>query len=233
MSFGISGFGAGQVRAIPQAYQALSFAGAPPTPAKLPFGTANPQALATVEPTTRGLPLETLIRASAQQAAVASVTAATPPPAPLSTAFTGTANVLFTPAPYVPPLPQTPLGVLPSPIGRPVAPISFVPTEPTANQSSVPDLVTQSLDLPVAVPTHHSPPPAPQTNSTAAPNAPPAAAPPTAAPPAAAPPTAAPPTAAPSLPPSGPAHLVKEFLATVRSLAVASVYPHPLFAFSA
>ncbi len=215
MSFGISGFGAAQTQAVPQLFQTLSLVGTSPTLPATPYGTAAQLPAAVTQNAQSGLPLNLLLRASQQHAAILAIKAAVPPKPPLTTSYLGASNVLFTATPNVPPPAFSPLGAPANSFGQVPVPVSFVTTAPTAAQTATQDIVVQTFDLIKA----------PQaTDANPKPSAP-------------LPATGATPQATPTAPsavaPSGPVHTVKAFLSTVRSLAVQAIYSQPLFSITA
>ncbi len=206
MSFGISGFGAAQTQAVPQLFQTLSLVGSSPVLPATPYGTAAPLPAEITQNAQSGLPLNLLLRANQQHAAILAIKEAVPPKSPLTTSYLGATNVLFTATPNVPPPAFSPLGAPANSFGQVPVPVSFVTTAPTAAQTATQDVVAQTFDLikapqtPVAAP-----------HSTSAASA----------------------TSSSSVPPSGPVHTVKAFLSTVRSLAVQAIYSQPLFSVTA
>lgn len=219
MSFGISGFGAAQTQAVPQLFQSLSLVGSSPTLPDAPFGAASPLPADVTQNAQSGLPLSLLLRANQQYAGILAIKAVPPTP-PLTTSYLGAANVLFTATPNVPPPAFSPLGAPANSFGQVPVPVSFVTTAPTAAQTATQDVVAQTFNLIKAPQTSvaTTTPSAPLSTTPATPQSSPVA-------------SAA--TSSSSVPPSGPVHVVKAFLSTVRSLAVQAIYSQPLFSVTA
>jgi hypothetical protein len=203
LSFGISGFGAVQLRPLPQVFQALSLGLQPPVAPAPPYGTVNPTALVPVQRTGNpAVPANLTLAAHGTFAAILKINAAVVSTGqyPLvSKAFTTTALGATNPtlnALEVAPVPPS-IPVVGSP---PSGPVSFSLTAPPANAGIDADVVTTTAGL------LSSKPPAPHTSS--------------------------PTTTAPVTPAASPG-AVAQIVATVKSLAIAAVYPAPVFSFSA
>ncbi|MHB8462324.1 MAG: hypothetical protein ACYDA1_06735, partial [Vulcanimicrobiaceae bacterium] len=218
MSFGISGFGAAQTQAVPQLFQTLSLIGSSPTLPATPYGTAAPLPATVGQTSQTALPLSLLLRASQQHAAILAMNAVPPKP-PLTTSYLGATNVLFTATPNVPPPAFSPLGAPANSFGQVPVPVSFVTTAPTAAQTATQDVVAQTFDLIKAPQTTGS---NPTQSAQSAPIATPQSH-----------PVASGSSATGTVAPSGPVHVVKAFLSTVRSLAVQAIYSQPLFSVTA
>lgn len=215
MAFSISGFGAAQTAAAPQVFQALSLAGRPPIPPAPPYGTPNPNLVPVSLTQNPAVPANLTLSAFPAFQAVLRVTGQSvlalqhPPLAPVPN--TTTAIAATNPTITQQDQGQAPPGLQVNP-DLPQGPISFQLTAPPASE------ITGALQtlgtLPIKLPplTGHGTPPA---GAPAAPTARSDSAP------------------AARTPAPAAASTVARIVQTVKSLAVAAVYPAPVFSFKA
>jgi hypothetical protein len=238
----IVGFGAQQLSATPQIFQALSLGGSSPVPPALLFGTPNARVVPVQQTSNGVLPLNLTLQAqstasaierisraaslaglspSAPQVTAPAIPTVSSPPvqsAPAnSTAFVG-ATV---PNEQVVSAPVTPPGTPPSPV--PSAALTFSVVAPPPDQTTTQALAQDTLTAQAGTPS--PPPPFTLSNSGDAAHVDAARA---AAPQPAAVATA---SSAPALPPPANPSLVQQVVSTVQSLIIGKIYPAPVFSF--
>lgn len=248
----IVGFGAQQLSATPQIFQALSLDGSPPVPPALLFGTPNARVVP-VEQTSNGvLPLNLTLQAqstasaierisrsaslaglspSAPQGAAAPIPTVSNPPVPStppnSTAFVGATvpNEQIVSGPVVPPN-------APAPPPTPQAAVTFTVVAPPPDQTTTQALAQDTLTPQPQAGPPPPPPPFTLSNSGDAHTSPakdtPAVTPPATqtTPDSTAATTGTQAGAAPANP-----SLVQQVVSTVQSLLIGKIYPAPVFSF--
>ncbi|HVA33993.1 MAG TPA: hypothetical protein VNG31_07570 [Candidatus Baltobacteraceae bacterium] len=255
MAFGITGFGAGQVSVAPQLFQALSVSGQPPQAPAPPFGTPNPNLVPAARSGSPVVPANLTLAAHPAFTAILQVTGqsvlAVGHPALPSRPFTTTAIGATNPAITAQSQGPAPAGV--PVLGNPPAgPVSFALTTAPASLTSGINALQQTIaslqaaeeaasaaaQQPASTQPSASTQQSPATTGTGASNA--GTLPSNAiALPSNAPHTttnATAPTfsahAAPSIPAAS-ATIVGKIAQTIQSLAIAAVYPTPVFSLSA
>lgn len=238
MALGISGFGASQTLASPQLFQALSLGGAKPVPPQPPYGTPNPNLVPVTLTTQPALPANLTLAAHSTFDAILRITGQSPvalshPPVgslPNTTTAIGATNPSVTNLT----LGQTPAGV-PS-FTAPGGPVSFTLTLPPANQTVAVSALSQTVaSLQAAERAAQQPQSGGATGSSTNSNNGGGA---SIGSPAQGPALPAPAIAAPTDQSAGvlaaaPAVAVAKISQTVTSLAIATVYPSPIFSLNA
>jgi hypothetical protein len=245
MAFGISGFGAVQVLPSPQIFQALSLGGLPPVPPAPPYGTPNANLVPVTQTGNPALPANLTLASHATFQAILKVSTQSVS-SPAVTPVPNTTSAVDATNPSVSNTVVGPsLGALPVIGNPPQGPVSFSLTVTPANVTSgVNALLQTDAQLQSAL---APPPPALSTApQQPAPSQAPAQgqgqpqggapasntpAPPPAPAPASGQSAHAPAPHAPVAIAS--ASIVAKIVATVQHLAVAKVYPGPIFSFSA
>jgi hypothetical protein len=243
LTFSITGFGAVQLTAASQLFQALSLGGAPPVPPAPPYGTPNPNLVPVARSSNPppAVPVNLTLAAHSSFQAILKVNqsllAFGHPPIP-PTPNTTTAVSATNPAISNQVQGASPNGLL-SPIDFPQGPVSFDFTAAPANLTSGVNAVTQTIaqleqgeQKTLAAPTSPNPFGG-QLGTGSAPAGLPAA-------PSSHPDDPPAPDPAPvshgatgTIPAAASPGLVGKIAQTVRDLAVAAVYSAPVFSFSA
>ena len=248
----IAGFGAQELSATPQIFQALSIGGSPPVPPAPNFGTPNAHAVPVQQASAAGLPLNLTLQAQptadaidqiARSASLAGLSSAAPTavpavsnppvpnPPPNTTAFVGATDPNEQ---IVQGNPTPPNAPPPAPDSQPA--VNFTVVAPPPDQTTTQTLAQDAIAPPPQTGPPAPPPPYTLSNSGDGHDASAKSATPVSTPSAVT--TTQPATSATTAesstqtlaPPANPS-LVQQVTSTVQSLLIGKIYPAPVFSF--